>query len=151
MKKILLPLFILFVLVNKNSFSQDLNKLETIYQKILNNKRFIKATKRPVFNCDSITYITSGQDSILNLTFKNKKLYKYNEVGNNERPFLIFDTISKDNKTFVTIILRSNHQLKGRCTLSTSVEYTCFIKKKKKKFIIKKPKISTSTKTIMYM
>ena len=150
MKRILVTLTILLFFISLNSYSQDLVDLESVYQKILNDKDFIAATGIPDFNCDTITYSNSLQYSNINLTFRGKKLFRYNEVEHDEKPFFIIDTINYGKTTKVNITLRVNKKSKGRCIISTNVEYTCIVKKKKE-YVIKKPKISTYSRSVMLM
>lgn len=105
MIKIFKPIIFIFILsLCKFSFSQEIENLESIYQSILDDKNYVKEIEKiashysPInFSKDTVMKIVSlNKDSTFELTFKGKRIYRYNKFDNNSFLILKFDLSKKD-------------------------------------------------------
>jgi hypothetical protein len=132
-------------------FGQEIINVNSIYQKILNDEKFMnEIEKDTAFQCKSnYLYVPTKNDSVLNLTFRGKSIIKY-EAGEWETcPVFKFKSFKKGRNSLSCIaVLEKVICSSKEGLLYRLINYSCLVVYKKGLYQFKNIQIGYNYRTV---
>jgi hypothetical protein len=141
-----IKLFIIIILFVKICHSQEIKNLSSIYQNILNDKRYVDLIlSDTTFLCyGTLFYISNNSDTTSNLTFNGQPVVIKKNNDTSECPFLSIRLNKSKTKIYkLTATVYKNLGQHGSCIFSKSITYNCTLRKKCDIYIIKNVNVNT--------